>query len=74
MSIFKLIGRNVKALRKDKGMTQEQLSLEIDMSAPHLRAIEHGRTNPTVKTLERIAKALDEPIIKLLNNSEDDYE
>ena len=61
MSIPKEIGQNVVYLRKVKNITQEWLALEVNMSVAYLRAIEHGRANPTVEMLSKIANAMDVP-------------
>lgn len=59
MSIYDEIGQNITMLRKEKGLTQEQLALNADMSISHLRAIEHGKGNPSIRTLKRLSDALD---------------
>lgn len=59
MSIPDNIGRNIRRLRKEKGITQEELALDLNMSIPNLRRIEHGEGNPTLKTLEKIAGRLE---------------
>lgn len=76
MSVSQSIGKNIVALRKSKGMTQEKLALETDMSVTNLRNIERGRANPTIKSLERIAETLNEPFIKIIdfNETDDSYE
>ena len=61
MSIFVEIGQNIVSTRKRKGMTQEALALNADMSVSYLRRIEHGTANPTLDALCRIADALGEP-------------
>ena len=37
------LGRKLKALRIDKGLTQEQLAFEVDISRDHLSNIELGK-------------------------------
>ena len=37
------IGRTVVVMRERKGLTQEKLALEAEMSVTYLRRIEHGR-------------------------------
>ena len=46
MSIFVEIGTTIVSLRKEKGLTQEQLALECEISVSYLRRIEHGEANP----------------------------
>lgn len=52
------LGRKLRALRNAFGMTQEQLAEGADISLKHLGEIERGRGNPTLATLEALAKAL----------------
>lgn len=52
------LGRKLRALRNAFGMTQEQLAEGADISLKHLGEIERGRGNPTLTTLEALAKAL----------------
>jgi len=62
MSVFQEIGRSIVDIRKRKGITQEQLALEAEMSVSYLRTIEHGQANPTIKTIVRLSTVLEEPI------------
>ena len=52
------IGRNIVALRRAQGKTQEDLEELSKVSVSRLRAIEHGTANVRIDTLERIADAL----------------
>jgi len=54
-------------LRQEKKLTQLDLSSILNIESSALRRIENGRTNPTVKTLFRIAKSLDVELTELLN-------
>lgn len=57
-SIYQLFGEKVKKLRKEKNMTQEDLAEAIDRDARTIVAIEAGRRNTTLKTVQKIAQAL----------------
>ena len=59
VSIYEEIGETIIRLRKEKGLTQESFALECDISVSYLRLIEHGKANPTVNELWKIAEALD---------------
>ena len=50
---FVEIGRIIVVLRERKGLTQEKLALEAEMSVIYLRRIERGRANPTLRALDR---------------------
>lgn len=54
-----LLGKQIKKLRKEKSLTQQELAYKCDMEKSNLIRIESGRTNPTTKTLKTIADALD---------------
>ena len=59
MSIYEEIGETIVYLRKDKGLTQESLALETGISVSYLRSIEHGKANPTITELWKIAEVLE---------------
>ena len=44
--------------RKDKGMTQKELSAATGISQADISRLERGTGNPSIKTLQRVAKAL----------------
>lgn len=56
--LIKAIGKRIKELRKEKGLSQEDLSYEADIPLSQIGRIERGETNPTISTLYVIAKAL----------------
>lgn len=47
-----------KRMRESKGMTTRGLAREAGVSTETINAIEHGRRQPTVTTLDKIARAL----------------
>jgi DNA-binding XRE family transcriptional regulator len=47
-----------KGIRESKGMTTRGLAREAGVSTETINAIEHGRRQPTVTTLDKIARAL----------------
>lgn len=51
------IRTNIKLLRKNFGLTQQQLAEKIVMSTSHLADIEIGRTKPSIDALIKIAGA-----------------
>ena len=71
-------GKIIKAMRKSKEWTQEQLGEKCGMSASQIRNYELGFRNPKEKTLYRIAAALDIPSDVLLHMprffGEEDFE
>ena len=60
------IAKNIRLLRKEKEFSQDRLSKEAEVAYNTIVKIESGENpNPTVDTLERIAKSLGVPIEKL---------
>lgn len=57
-TISKTLGRRVRRIRQDKGLTLKQIEARVGVSATHISEIERGNTSPTIRALERIAKAL----------------
>ncbi|MEQ8744120.1 helix-turn-helix transcriptional regulator [Parasphingorhabdus sp.] len=53
-----IIGRNVRRIRTERGLTQEQLAHDVEIDLTYLGGIERGRRNPTVAVVGRIADAL----------------
>ena len=58
MDMRRLVGQNVKRIRLEKGLTQEQLSDISGFSQQYVSGLETGHRNPTVVTLYELAKAL----------------
>jgi transcriptional regulator with XRE-family HTH domain len=58
MDMRKLVGRNFSRLRREKGLTQEQVEERSGFSQQYLSSLERGRRNPTVITLYELAQAL----------------
>ncbi len=58
MDMRKLVGRNAARLRREAGLTQEQLAERCGLSQQYLSKLEQGRRNPTVVTLYEIAQGL----------------
>jgi len=61
-----IVGKNVRRLRVQKGMTQEELAFEAEIDLTYVGGIERGRRNPSLMVLARIAKALGVQLPKLL--------
>ena len=61
------IGKNLKKLRRKKGLSQDRLSKLADISYNTVIKLESGGiTNPTIETLQKIAKALGVSVDDLL--------
>ena len=54
----RIIGANIRRLRKERGLSQEELAGEAGLAMRHLGRIERGEGNPTVSMLGKIADVL----------------
>ena len=59
-------GKVIRKLRKNAGLTQEQLALEADIRRTYVSLIELGQNQPTVTTIFKISKALEISPSKLI--------
>ncbi|MFT8247213.1 helix-turn-helix domain-containing protein [Roseomonas sp. BN140053] len=69
MDMRRLVGRNVARIRREKGLTQEQLEARSGLSQQYLSDLERGKRNPTVVTLYEIAQALAVTPVELLTDT-----
>lgn len=53
------IGKKIRQIRKEKGLSQEELSEKIDISPRHMCTIENGNSFPSIETFIKIAEILD---------------
>lgn len=68
----KLIGARLKELRKQAGLTQEQLAEVVELDARHLSRLEVGKHFPSLDSLERIAVALNVPLVEFFQFASDE--
>jgi len=72
MDMRKLVGRNVKRVRQEKGLTQEQLAELSGFSQQYISGLEQGQRNPTVVSLYELATALGVSHMELVRFAEDE--
>lgn len=66
-------GLAVKECRSQKGISQEHLAELADLHRTFVSDIERGARNPTVKTVWKLAEALDTLPSKLFSLAEKQY-
>lgn len=59
------LGKNLKKIRIQKGLTQETISLESGISRSHIAMIEIGKRDITVSALFKISRALNVSLDKI---------
>lgn len=58
MDMRKLVGENFARLRKERGLTQEQVEERSGFSQWYISSLERGRRNPTIISLYELANAI----------------
>jgi transcriptional regulator with XRE-family HTH domain len=68
MDMRRLVGRNFARIRREKGLTQEQVEERSGFSQQYISGLEQGRRNPTVVTLYELAQAVGVTPLDLLSD------
>lgn len=61
------LGRQLRALRTKRGLTQTQMAAELSVSSRYYEGVERGERNLSLDTIEKIASRLAVPTINLLS-------
>jgi len=70
MHITKQLARNLKAARKQSGLSLRKLAPHTKVCHATLRNYERGKQAPTVPTLFLLCRALNVPVSKMLEGCE----
>lgn len=63
------LGKQLQRLRTRRGLTQEQLAVNVGLSRTFVTRLELGQYDPTLSTLVRLAKSLRVSVTDLLGES-----
>ena len=66
MSLRRIVARNLKRLRRERGLSQEELADLAGLNRNYVGMVERQENAPTVDTLEALAKALQVDPVRLL--------
>jgi transcriptional regulator with XRE-family HTH domain len=69
MDLRKVVGRNIRRLRAEKGLQQDALAHDAGLHVTYLSGIENGRRNMTLAVLERVARSLGVPETELVERA-----
>lgn len=58
-------GENLRSARKERGYSQESFAHAVDLDRTYIGGIERGERNPGLKTVVRIADALEIEVVEL---------
>ena len=70
-TVLKAVGIRIRLLRKQEGMSLQDLAYRIGMEKSNLSVIENGKSNPQLLTFVKIASALGVSLSSLLEVSLD---
>ena len=59
------LGKQLKIIRKEKGLTQEQLAEKVGIHPTYVGKLEGGKSNPSTLLLFKISIALDVKLSKI---------
>lgn len=68
--ILQKFGDRVRKLRKEKGLSQEELAFKADLHRTYIGMIERAEKNITLINIQKIALALNVELIKLFSSDE----
>lgn len=60
-----IIGDRLRELREAKSLTQSDIEMRTGLSRCYISRVENGHTVPTVRILEKLARALEMPLYQL---------
>jgi len=58
-TIEESLGEILRQLRKERGLSQEELALESGYHRTYISLLERGQKNPSLRTIFELAKALE---------------
>jgi transcriptional regulator with XRE-family HTH domain len=66
---LKNLGKSLKAQRKSRGLTQEELAELCDFDPTYISLLERGKRNPAFLTLVKIARNLGCRVADIVKNA-----
>lgn len=71
MDIAEILGTQIKKFRLLKNMTQEDLAYKSNLPVAKISKLELGKSNPTIKTIQKVSDGLGIPLCHLFTGSSD---
>ena len=66
MAPIERMAQRLKAVRAERGLTQQQLATRAGISGGYYARLERGEQDPTLSVIEKLAKALGVKVGRLL--------
>jgi transcriptional regulator with XRE-family HTH domain len=60
------LGKRIQDLRRKRGLSTGELAARVQVTSGFISQLEHGKTEPSLHTLQRVAGALEVPLSYLL--------
>lgn len=73
MNITRTFGLQVRHYRKKKDISQEELAHICGLHRTYIGSVERGERNITLRNAEKIALALDEPLVSFFIGTNGEY-
>jgi transcriptional regulator with XRE-family HTH domain len=70
VNLLSILGGNIRKHRKNLGWTQENLAEHASIDPKYCGQLERGEVNVSIVTLARIAKALNQKLVMLLEDAD----
>ena len=70
MTLAKQVSHNIAEARRSAGLSQTELALRLRTASQEISRLESGRVCPRLTTLQRVARALEVPLMDLLDGIE----
>jgi len=70
MDIKEKIGKHLKILRTNKGLTQEKLSYESEVDKTYISEVENGKRNISVVNLEKLITTMGSTVRDFFNHND----
>lgn len=67
MKVLRKLGARIKEERRVRGLTQEQLAEQVEISPRYLSRLEVGRQSPSIATLIKMAEIFDMELSELFD-------
>ena len=68
--IQKQLGQRIQSLRKERNISQEKFSLQIEMDRTYLASVEAGKRNISICNIKKIADGLNISLSELFEGIE----
>ncbi len=71
---MKLLGKKIRLLRHQKGWSQEDVAVQLNISIPAFSKIETGITDVNLSRLEQISKLFGLTVVEMLTQNDPEQE